>query len=122
MRLQDDLQVDLRVIEPGSWGAAMHYFTGSKAHNIRMRERAIKLGYKLNEYGLYDSNDKQIAGADESEIFAKLGLPYIPPVLREDQGEMEAAAEGRLPKLIELEDIRGDLHMHTSWTDGKYTH
>jgi len=121
VRLEDDLQVDLRVIDPGSWGAAMHYFTGSKAHNIRMRERAIKLGFKLNEYGLIDSNDKQIAGAEEAEIFAKLGLPFIPPVLREDQGEMEAAAEGRLPKLIELEDIRGDLHMHTSWTDGKYT-
>jgi DNA polymerase (family X) len=99
----------------------MHYFTGSKSHNIRMRERAIKRGFKLNEYGLFDSSDKQIAGAEEEEIFAKLGLPFIPPVLREDQGEMEAAAEGRLPKLIELEDIRGDLHMHTSWTDGKYT-
>jgi len=121
VRLEDDLQVDLRVIEPESWGAAMHYFTGSKAHNIRMRERAIKLGFKLNEYGLFDSNDTQIAGVEEQEIFAKLGLPFIPPVLREDQGEMEAAAEGRLPKLIELEDIRGDLHMHTSWTDGKYT-
>jgi DNA polymerase (family X) len=121
VRLEDDLQVDLRVIEPGSWGAAMHYFTGSKAHNIRMRERAIKLGLKLNEYGLFDSNDKQIAGPDEAEIFEKLGLPFIPPVLREDRGEMEAAAGGRLPKLIQLEDIRGDLHMHTSWTDGKYT-
>jgi DNA polymerase (family X) len=121
VRLEDDLQVDLRVIEPSSWGAAMHYFTGSKAHNIRMRERAIKLGFKLNEYGLFDSNDKQIAGAEEAEIFARLGLPFIPPVLREDLGEMEAAAEGRLPRLIELEDIRGDLHMHTSWTDGKYT-
>jgi DNA polymerase (family X) len=121
VRLEDDLQVDLRVIEPSSWGAAMHYFTGSKAHNIRMRERAIKLGFKLNEYGLFDSNNKQIAGAEEAEIFARLGLPFIPPVLREDLGEMEAAAEGRLPRLIELEDIRGDLHMHTSWTDGKYT-
>jgi DNA polymerase (family X) len=121
VRLEDDLQVDLRVIEPGSWGAAMHYFTGSKAHNIRMRERAIKLGWKLNEYGLFDSNDKQLAGAEEEEIFSKLGLPFIPPVLREDQGEMEAAAEGRLPNLIEIADIRGDLHMHTSWTDGKYT-
>src|SRR5262245_15022758 len=121
VRMEDDLQVDLRVIEPGSWGAAMHYFTGSKAHNIRMRERAIKLGFKLNEYGLFDSSDKQIAGDVEEEIFANMGLPFIAPVLREDQGEMEAAAEGRLPKLIELEDIRGDLHMHTSWTDGRYT-
>jgi DNA polymerase (family 10) len=121
VRVQDDLQVDLRVIDPKSWGAAMHYFTGSKAHNIRMRERAIKQGLKLNEYGLFDANDKCVAGADEEEIFARLGLPYIPPVLREDWGEMEAAVQGALPNLIQLEDIRGDLHMHTSWSDGKYT-
>ena len=121
VRVQDDLQVDLRVVEPKSWGAAMHYFTGSKAHNIRMRERAIKQGLKLNEYGLFDANDKYIAGAEEEEIFEKLGLPYIPPVLREDWGEMEAAAQGKLPNIVQLEDIRGDLHMHTTWTDGKYT-
>ncbi len=121
VRMQDDLQVDLRVIEPRSWGAAMHYFTGSKAHNIRMRERAIKLGFKLNEYGLFDANDRCLAGAKEKEIFAKLGLPFIPPVLREDQGEIEAAAAGRLPNLIEIEDIRGDLHMHTNWSDGSYS-
>src|SRR6185295_19693388 len=76
VRLEDDLQVDLRVIEPGSWGAAMHYFTGSKAHNIRMRERAIKLGLKLNEYGLFDANDKFVAGLTEEGIFEKLGLLY----------------------------------------------
>ena len=121
VRVQDDLQVDLRVVEPKNWGAAMHYFTGSKAHNIRMRERAIKQGLKLNEYGLFDANDKYIAGAQEEEIFEKLGLPYIPPVLREDWGEMEAAAQGKLPNIVQLEDIRGDLHMHTTWTDGKYT-
>ena len=121
VRVQDDLQVDLRVVEPKCWGAAMHYFTGSKAHNIRMRERAIKQGLKLNEYGLFDANDKYIAGAQEEEIFEKLGLPYIPPVLREDWGEMEAAAQGKLPNIVQLEDIRGDLHMHTTWTDGKYT-
>ena len=121
VRVQDDLQVDLRVVEPKSWGAAMHYFTGSKAHNIRMRERAIKQGLKLNEYGLFDANDKYVAGAQEEEIFEKLGLPYIPPVLREDWGEMEAAAQGKLPNIVQLEDIRGDLHMHTTWTDGKYT-
>ena len=121
VRLQDDLQVDLRVIEPKSWGAAMHYFTGSKAHNIRMRERAIKHGLKLNEYGLFDAEDKFVAGTEEEEVFQKLGLPFIPPVLREDQGEMEAAAEGRLPNIIELGDIRGDLHMHTKWSDGKYS-
>jgi DNA polymerase (family 10) len=121
VRLEDDLQVDLRVIEPKSWGAAMHYFTGSKAHNIRMRERAIKQGLKLNEYGLFDTEDKFVAGTEEEEVFQKLGLPFIPPVLREDQGEIEAAAEGRLPNIIELGDIRGDLHMHTKWSDGKYS-
>jgi len=121
VRVQDDLQVDLRVVEPKSWGAAMHYFTGSKAHNIRMRERAIRQGLKLNEYGLFDANDKYVAGVREEEIFEKLGLLYIPPVLREDWGEMEAAAQGKLPNIVQLEDIRGDLHMHTTWTDGKYT-
>jgi DNA polymerase (family 10) len=121
VRVQDDLQVDLRVIEPKSWGAAMHYFTGSKAHNIRMRERAIKQGLKLNEYGLFDANDKSVVGPEEEEIFNKLGLPYIPPVLREDWGEMEAAAQGKLPNIIQLEDVRGDLHMHTTWSDGKYS-
>jgi DNA polymerase (family X) len=121
VRLQDDLQVDLRVIDPKSWGAALHYFTGSKAHNIRMRERAIKMGFKLNEYGLFDSNDVWIAGTEEADVFESLGLPYIPPVLREDQGEMEAAEQGRLPNLIQAVDIAGDLHMHTTWTDGKYS-
>jgi DNA polymerase (family 10) len=121
VRVQDDLQVDLRVIEPKSWGAAMHYFTGSKAHNIRMRERALKQSLKLNEYGLFDADDKEIAAATEEDIFAKLGLPYVPPVLREDWGEMEAAAQGKLPNLIQLQDIRGDLHMHTTWSDGKYS-
>ncbi len=121
VRVQDDLQVDLRVVEPKCWGAAMHYFTGSKAHNIRMRERAIKQGLKLNEYGLFDAEDKYVAGVDEVEIFEKLGLPYIPPVLREDWGEMEAAAQGKLPSIVQLDDIRGDLHMHTTWSDGKYS-
>jgi DNA polymerase (family X) len=121
VRVQDDLQVDLRVVDIQSWGAAMHYFTGSKAHNIRMRERAIKQSLKLNEYGLFDSNEKCVAGAEEQEIFEKLGLPYIPPVLREDWGEMEAAAQGKLPHIVQMDDIRGDLHMHTTWSDGKYS-
>jgi len=121
VRLKDDLQVDLRVIEPKSWGAALHYFTGSKAHNIRMRERAIKMVMKLNEYGLFDSNDAWISGTEEADIFETLGLPFIPPVLREDQGEIEAAAEQRLPNLIQSSDIAGDLHVHTTWTDGKYS-
>src|SRR5262249_56059307 len=111
VRVQDDLQVDLRVVEPKSWGAAMHYFTGSKAHNIRMRERAIKQGLKLNEYGLFDANDKYVAGVEEKDIFEKLGLPYIPPVLREDWGEIEAAAQGKLPRVGQLRDIRGVLHL-----------
>ena len=119
--VQDDLQVDLRVVDPQSWGAAMHYFTGSKAHNIRMRERAIKQGLKLNEYGLFDANEKRLAGTEEEEIFEKLGLPHIPPVLREDWGEIEAAAAGNLPNIVQPEDIRGDLHMHTTWSDGKYS-
>jgi DNA polymerase (family 10) len=121
VRVQDDLQVDLRVVEQKNWGAAMHYFTGSKAHNIRMRERAIKQGFKLNEYGLFDANESYVCGAEEEEIFQKLGLPFIPPVLREDWGEMEAAVQGKLPNLIQLEDICGDLHMHTTWSDGKYS-
>jgi len=121
VRIQDDLQVDLRVVDPQSWGAAMHYFTGSKAHNIRMRERAIKQGLKLNEYGLFDANEKRLAGTEEEEIFEKLGLPHIPPVLREDWGEIEAAAAGNLPNIVQPEDIRGDLHMHTTWSDGKYS-
>jgi len=121
VRLKDDLQVDLRVIEPKSWGAALHYFTGSKAHNIRMRERAIKMGFKLNEYGLFDSNDVWVAGTEEGDVFETLGLPFIPPVLREDQGEIEAAEKGQLPNLIQAADIVGDLHMHTTWTDGKYS-
>ena len=121
VRVQDDLQVDLRVVDPQSWGAAMHYFTGSKAHNIRMRERAIKQGLKLNEYGLFDANEKRLAGTEEEEIFEKLGLPHIPPVLREDWGEIEAAAAGNLPNIVQPEDIRGDLHMHTTWSDGKYS-
>src|SRR5437867_8230805 len=121
VRMQDDLQVDLRVIEPKSWGAALHYFTGSKAHNIRMRERAIKMGLKLNEYGLFNADDKSVAGTEEEEIFRKLGLPFIPPALREDLGEIDAAAECKLPNLIELHDIRGDLHMHTAWSDGRYS-
>lgn len=121
IRVEDDLQIDLRVIDPQSWGAAMQYFTGSKAHNIRMRERAIKMGFKLNEYGLFDSDEKSVASLTEEEIFAKLDLPYIPPVLREDLGEMEAAAAGSLPHLVELKDIQGDLHMHTTWSDGKFS-
>ncbi len=119
--IDGDLQVDLRVVPPESWGAALAYFTGSKNHNIRLRERAIKRGLKLNEYGLFDSNDRVVASREEEDIYSALDLPMIPPVLREDLGEIEAAIEGRLPQLVQIEDIRGDLHMHTTWSDGAET-
>ncbi|MBA2450980.1 MAG: DNA polymerase/3'-5' exonuclease PolX [Chloroflexi bacterium] len=113
------LQVDVRAVEPKSWGAALQYFTGSKAHNIRLREIAIKRGWKLNEYGLFDERTGTlVAGAEEDDVYDALGLQPIPPELREDTGEIELAAEGRLPRLLELSDIRGDLHLHSNWTDG----
>jgi DNA polymerase (family 10) len=113
------LQVDLRVIPKPSWGAAMIYFTGSKAHNIRIREIAVRQKLKLNEYGLYGAKDgKLIAAETEGEVYERLGLPEIPPTLREDRGEIEAALAGELPKVIEERQIRGDLHTHTNLTDG----
>jgi DNA polymerase (family 10) len=116
--LADDLQVDLRVVAGESWGAALTYFTGSKQHNIRLRERAIRKGLKLNEYALEDANGKVVASETEESVYAALGLAWVPPVLREDRGEIEAAENGTLPRLIEPDDIRGDLHMHTTWSDG----
>jgi DNA polymerase (family 10) len=118
--LTDGVQVDLRVVEEASFGSALCYFTGSKAHNIRLREIAVKRGLKLNEYGLFKGT-KHIAGRREAEVYDSLGLPYVPPELREDTGEVEAAQAGRLPKLVELKDIKGDLHVHTSRSDGKHT-
>jgi len=119
VRTRAGLQVDLRVVTPDQYGAALQYFTGSKAHNIHLRELAKKRNLKINEYGVFDvETDKRVAGATEEEVYAQLGLPWIPPTLREDKGEIEAAAEGRLPKLIQLEDVRGDLHVHTNWSDG----
>jgi len=113
------VQVDLRVVPAKVWGAALQYFTGSKAHNIRIRELAVRAGLKLSEYGLFRvDNDQLLASTDEAEIYAKLGLPWIPPVLREDRGEVEAALEGHLPDLVEVADIVGDLHVHTNLTDG----
>lgn len=111
------VQVDLRVVPAKSWGAALMYFTGSKAHNVKLRERAIGRGLKLSEYGLFRGKTI-VASATEEEIYAALGLPWIPPTLREDQGEVEAAEGGELPDLVELDDIRGDLHGHTDLTDG----
>lgn len=118
----EGLQVDLRALPAESYGAALLYFTGSKTHNVALRQRALKFGYTLNEYSLSRLDDGSwVAGATEEEIYRKLGLAWIPPELREQQGEIEAAAEGTLPDLITLDDIRGDLHMHTSETDGRAT-
>lgn len=116
------LQVDLRVLEKKSFGAALQYFTGSKAHNIALRDRAKKMGLKLSEYGIYsEDGTKWIAGRTEEEVYKALGLPLIPPELRENRGEIEAAEEGRLPKELQASDIKGDLHVHTKESDGKYT-
>ena len=118
----EGLQVDLRALPHESYGAAMQYFTGSKEHNILLRSRALKLGLTLNEYGLFRlENEQRVAGETEEEVYGQLGLHWIPPELRENCGEIEAALEGRLPKLIELSDIHGDLHMHTVETDGRAT-
>ncbi|MFG3012703.1 DNA polymerase/3'-5' exonuclease PolX [Streptomyces cinerochromogenes] len=113
------LQVDLRVVPPESWGAAMQYFTGSKAHNIRTRTIAVRQGLKLSEYGVFDTGSGEpVASRSEEEVYARLGLPWIPPTLREDRGEIEAALHGGLPEVVRERDIRGDLHTHTDLTDG----
>ena len=116
------LQVDLRVVPAEAWGAAMIYFTGSKAHNIRIREMAVRKGLKLNEYGLFRAKSgKLIVAETEEQVYEKLGLPWIPPTLREDRGEVEAAREGTLPDVLTETQIRGDLHTHTKLTDGLAT-
>ncbi|PTL84438.1 DNA polymerase/3'-5' exonuclease PolX [Vitiosangium sp. GDMCC 1.1324] len=113
VRLSVGLQVDLRVLPPESFGAALHYFTGSKAHNIALRTRAVHRGLKVSEYGVFDAKGRRIAGEREEDVFRAVGLPWIPPELREGLGELEAAEAGRLPELIEEEDLRGDLHVHS---------
>ncbi|SHG11857.1 DNA polymerase (family 10) [Microbulbifer donghaiensis] len=118
--LRSGIQVDLRVVPQVSYGAAQHYFTGSKAHNIAVRKMGIKKGYKINEYGVFDG-DQRIAGKTEKSVYAAVGLPFIPPELRENHGELEAAGQGNLPKLITLENIRGNLHTHTKASDGHNT-
>ncbi len=121
-KLRSGLQVDVRLLLPDCFGAAMLYFTGSKSHNISLRQRALKLGYTLNEYELARVEDsKRVASKTEEEIYKKLGLEFIPPELRENTGEIEAAEQGKLPKLITEADLRGDVHMHTVETDGKCT-
>ncbi len=118
--LRNGLQVDICVVEATSYGAALYYFTGSKAHNIQIRRIAQQRGLKINEYGVF-KGDKCIAGQTESSVARAVGLPLIPPELREDRGEIEAARAGKLPKLIELRDLQGDLHLHTRQTDGSAT-
>ncbi|MFC6836524.1 DNA polymerase/3'-5' exonuclease PolX [Halomarina ordinaria] len=126
------IRVDLRVVVPEEFGAALQYFTGSRDHNIRVRDRAIERGLKVNEYGVFDVADvddaedhqragERVAGATEEEVYAALDLPLVPPELREDRGEVRAAAEGTLPDLVRVEDVRGDLHLHTTWSDGRHS-
>ena len=120
IRARGGIQVDIRVVEPDCFGAALCYFTGSKAHNIRLRELAVTKGLKINEYGIF-RGEKKIGGKDEQEVYTSIGLPFIPPELREDRGEIEAALEGKLPHLVEYKDIRGDFHVHSDYSDGTAT-
>jgi DNA polymerase (family 10) len=120
LRLRTGLQVDVRVVPVAAFGSALHYFTGSKAHNIAVRRMAMARGLKLNEYGIF-RGERRVGGRTEAEVFAAVGLPVIPPELREDRGEIDAARRGRLPQLVRLEDLRGDLHCHSRATDGHDT-
>ncbi|MFE4394190.1 MULTISPECIES: DNA polymerase/3'-5' exonuclease PolX [Streptomycetaceae] len=122
VRTTQGVQVDLRVLPEEDWGAALVYFTGSKAHNIRLRTMAVRAGLKLSEYGLFEvDGGAKVVSETEEEVYAALGLPWIPPPLREDRGEIEAALEGGLPDLVQESDLRGDLHTHTDLTDGLAT-
>jgi len=118
VRLRRNLQVDLRVVQPESFGAALQYFTGAKQHNIRLREIAQRRNLKINEYGVFQEDGTRLGGATEEEVYGAVGLPWIPPELREDAGEIEAAAAGCLPQLIATENIQGDLQLHSTWSDG----
>ena len=120
VRLESGIQVDLRIVPKESFGSALQYFTGSKEHNIAVRKIAVRAGCKLNEYGLF-KGEKRIAGESEEEVYRALGMDYIPPELRENRGEVEAAMAGKLPHLIEYGDVKGDLQMHTKWSDGANT-
>ena len=121
VRLSGGVQVDLRIVPAESYGAALQYFTGSKDHNVALRKRAVARGWKLNEYGLFDRDERALAGPDEAGVYKRLGLQFIPPELREDRGEIEASEKGLIPALVEIGDIRGDLHVHTDWSDGRAT-
>ena len=118
--LRNGLQVDLRIVPAASFGAALHYFTGSKPHNIAVRAMGVKRGLKINEYGVF-KGDRRVSGRTEAEVYKAVGLPWIPPELRENRGELDAARAGTLPHLVDLADIRGDLQMHTTATDGQHT-
>jgi DNA polymerase (family 10) len=120
--LEGQIQVDLRVVAPEEYGSALQYFTGSKEHNVKLRTIGVKKGFKLNEYGLFDRDtDRRVAGEDEEGIYKAMGMDIMPPELRENTGEIEAAMEHRLPRLVEEKEIRGDLHVHTKWSDGTAT-
>jgi DNA polymerase (family 10) len=122
IRLKSDLEVDLRVVKDESFGSALQYFTGNKAHNIKLRQIAIKKGLKLNEYGLFKKKtNKQVAGKTEKEVYNYMGLELMPPELRQDTGEVEAAQAKKLPSLIGYGDLKGDLHSHTTWSEGANT-
>jgi DNA polymerase (family 10) len=116
--LNNGMRVDLYVMDPKYYYSLLQHFTGSRAHNIALRDRAIKMGYKLNEYGLYHANGEPVPISSEEDIYRALGLEWMPPELREMRGELEAAAKGTLPKLVDIGDIKGDLHCHTTWSDG----
>jgi DNA polymerase (family 10) len=117
----EGIQVDLRVVEEGSFGAALQYFTGSTQHNIKLREMAVRAGLKISEYGVFrEPGERRIGGEKEDDVYTALHLPFIPPELREDAGEIEAAQAGALPDLVTVDDIRGDLHIHTKWSDGSH--
>ena len=121
VKLDDGVQVDVRLFTEEEYGAALVYFTGSKDHNIALRNLAIEKGWKLNEYGLFDRAGGRVGGGSEEEIYEKLGMQYVPPELRENRGEVEAAKERKLPKLVQFDDVKGDLQMHTTWSDGSAT-
>ncbi|MEW6601135.1 MAG: DNA polymerase/3'-5' exonuclease PolX [Nitrospirota bacterium] len=117
----DGIQVDLRVVSGDAFGAALAYFTGSKEHNIRLREMAVRKGLKINEYGIFDvTTEKKLGGKQEEDIYRILGMPFIEPELREDTGEIEAALAGKLPELVRMQDIKGDLHVHSNYSDGSH--
>jgi DNA polymerase (family 10) len=120
--LSDGISVDVRVVEKNSYGAALQYFTGSKEHNIKMRERAAKKGLKINEYGIFqEKSEKKLGGKKEEDIYTVLGMDYVEPEMREDRGEIEAALSRELPALITVKDVRGDLHVHSDWSDGSHS-